>query len=231
MPLYGNSNLPASVDLSSWTKPVRDQEDVGCCVSFTLCTAARYLYRRYRGEDHLFSPLFLYYVTRKNEGESTKKDGGSTLREGIDAMKKYGVCPEKYWKFSEESIRATPSKKAFKKARKFRLMSFTAVSQTLRSIQSCLAGGFLVLVGLKMHTSFHKKKVVNSGRVPLPRRDEKVLGYHALVIVGYHSDQQTFLVQNSWGSKVGNRGLFDVPYSYVLDPDLCSELYAITEVS
>jgi C1A family cysteine protease len=35
--------------------------------------------------------------------------------------------------------------------------------------------------------------------MPMPSKDEKVLGGHAVLAVGYDDAQQQFIVRNSWG--------------------------------
>jgi C1A family cysteine protease len=220
--------LPDRIDLSHHTGPIRDQKKMGCCVSFSLCTVARYL----ANKDKLFSPLFLYYVTRMQDGESPKQDIGSTIEEAIEAIENYGLAQEKYWPFHPKNLSLSPSRKAWKDGQKHRFIKAAPIAPNLHSIQMCLAGGYPVLFGLQLYESSEKKKALRSGVIRIPKSYERRLGGHCVVCVGYSGldkDRGYFIIQNSWGTKVGNRGLFYIPYRYALNSNLCSEIYCVTE--
>jgi len=59
---------------------------------------------------------------------------------------------------------------------------------------------------------------------------EKPQSKHAVLAVGYDDRSKTILVRNSYGQNFGNKGYFDMPYSYILDPDLCYDLWVIKSV-
>jgi C1A family cysteine protease len=223
--------LPLKVDLSSLTGPVRDQESIGCCVSFSMCTTAQYLLKKEKQASYLLSPLFLYYVTRVNEmGEIPSDDSGSTLEEAVLAMKAYGVCQESKWPFHPSNMAVSPSSDASADAKHHVLIRASPVSQDLRSIQSLLASGYTVNIGILLYQSFETDTVYRTGIVPLPKPPmDRPVGGHCVTLIGYDNAKQWFLFQNSWGTTVGNHGIFYIPYEYVLNSDLCSELWCLTE--
>ena len=45
--------------------------------------------------------------------------------------------------------------------------------------------------------------------------------------VGYDDGKQWFLVRNSWGSQWGLKGYFTLPYAYLIQPVLASDLWTI----
>jgi C1A family cysteine protease len=45
--------------------------------------------------------------------------------------------------------------------------------------------------------------------------------------VGYDDASQTFLVRNSWGAAWGMAGYFTMPYTYLIQPGLASDLWTI----
>jgi C1A family cysteine protease len=46
-------------------------------------------------------------------------------------------------------------------------------------------------------------------------------------LVGYDFEKDIFLMRNSWGTDWGDKGYFTIPMKYILDPDLCADLWTI----
>jgi len=61
----------------------------------------------------------------------------------------------------------------------------------------------------------------------MPEPGEKVLGGHAVALVGFDDKNKEFIVRNSWGSNWGDRGYFYMPYDYVLSQELSSDFWTI----
>ena len=68
-----------------------------------------------------------------------------------------------------------------------------------------------------------------NGIVPMPNiQTEVCLGGHAIVCVGYNETQ--WIMRNSWGIGWGDKGYFYLPYQYLLDSTLSSDLWDITKI-
>ena len=86
--------------------------------------------------------------------------------------------------------------------------------------------------GFTVHESFESSSVARSGIVLMPEPDEKVLGGHEVLAVGYlRGEPEYVLVRNSWGSRqTGGRGwglhgsgYFLMPWRMILDPKICAD--------
>jgi C1A family cysteine protease len=86
-------------------------------------------------------------------------------------------------------------------------------------------------MGISVYESFKKRNVARSGIVPMPRRGEKHLGGHALLVVGYDRRRRQFLVRNSWGARWGLGGYCRMPYAYLLNPDLAWDFWTARRIS
>ena len=53
------------------------------------------------------------------------------------------------------------------------------------------------------------------------------LGLYAVVAVGYDENTQSVDVLNSHGMEFGNDGFFRMSYKYVINSELCFEIYVI----
>lgn len=225
-------HLSRSVDLSEYTLPVREQGTLGNCVSFTLCTIASYLLSKDGNhKPHLFSPLFLYYATRMLDEDRSTEDSGSTLRQGLRALQKYGVAREKFWPWNPKRLHQKPPPEAWKDAKKHRLLQAVPVARDLPSIQKYLSASYLIAFGLLLYESIEKESTKRTGKIPYPdMRRERKLGGHAVVATGYvglNRDKGYFIIQNSWGKNVGREGFFHLPYRYILNSKLCSEIFCV----
>ena len=88
-----------------------------------------------------------------------------------------------------------------------------------------------MVFGFTVYESFETEDVANSGEMPMPSPDEKCLGGHAVVCVGYDDEIQRFIIRNSWGSGWGQNGYFTMPYEYLTNSGLAADLWTIKDVN
>lgn len=225
-----NLQFPTVIDLSSKTTPVYDQGELGDCVSNAMAAACRYLLRKENEVGINPCRLFLYWCTRALVmQEQPLSDSGSSLHDAIVSLTTYGVCRDKLWPYITSQFEVQPPTTAFSDALHHKLITYAPVSQNLNSLLGTLASGFLVVIGIQVYSSFMTSTVAQTGIVPMPQPGEQIEGGHALAIVGADQSKQMFYVQNSWGTDWGLSGFLWLPFSYVLDSNLCFEIYTLTE--
>lgn len=214
--------LPPSVDMRKKWKGVYDQGDLGSCTANAVC-----------GVLQLDAPqldpsrLFLYYNERLLDND-VQEDAGSTLAQGVHALVVYGICPEKDWPYDTDRFTDAPTRKAYEDALPHKIYGYHHVPQDLDAMKQCLAEGMPFVLGVLVYSSFETEEVAKTGVVPLPDVDsEKLLGGHALCVAGYDDARESFLVRNSWGSGWGLEGYCYIPYTYLTDPSLTTDLWRI----
>lgn len=128
------------------------------------------------------SRLFLYYNGRKQdqrnnkeeEGEKKKTkdavmiDDGCPIIAAVEALKKYGYCPESEWTYKKKQKNIEPPKNCYRSAKRNRNLEALKLHTNLDEMKSCLAQGFPIIFGLDLYPSFGKAKY-NGGAVPMPR--------------------------------------------------------------
>ena len=65
----------------------------------------------------------------------------------------------------------------------------------------------------------------------MPSPNEKTVGGHAVMAVGYDDSQQRFIVRNSWGNGWGMAGYFTMPYAYLTQSSLSDDFWTIRLVN
>lgn len=216
--------LPSSVDLRSKCPAIYDQGDLGSCTANAGCAA-------YSFDDAKFSPsrLFLYYNERVDDHD-VAEDAGSSLSECVHALERFGVCSEAHWPYDITKFAKRPSGKCYIEARRHVAVEAHQLSQTVQDMKACLAGGFPFILGIEVFSGLESDDAASTGIVPMPDQDEKSLGGHAVVCVGYDDSKNWWIMRNSWGNW-GDQGYFYLPYDYLTDQNISSDFWVIKKVS
>lgn len=207
--VHKSVKLPASVDIRSLCPPVYDQGSLGSCTA-NAAVAARIMLNKLKVD---LSRLFQYYQERVIE-KDVNQDGGAQMRDIGKAIATYGICEESYFPYDVTKFTKAPTAAAKTNALKYKIKSYYAVKTTDEIKQVIALQQQPVLIGIDVYESFESDKVAANGIVPLPKKTEKLLGGHAVLVVGYDDAKKWFIVRNSWGPKWGDKGYFYLPYTY-----------------
>ena len=97
----------------------------------------------------------------------------------------------------------------------------------LSQFKGCLADGYPFVFGFTVYETFESAEVGRTGVLKMPKPKEGVVGGHAVLAVGYDDQSQRFVVRNSWGRSLGQKGYFTMPYSYLLTNNLSDDFWTI----
>jgi C1A family cysteine protease len=143
------------------------------------------------------SRLFLYKATR--ELLHWTGDTGAYLRSTIGALALFGVPPEEYWPYKITNVDKEPTAFCYAFANDFRAISYfrlddasTSPPALITKIKAGLAAGLPCVFGFTVYSSI--AQAAKSGRIPFPSKGEKVLGGHAMLVIGY---DDTMTIVNS----------------------------------
>lgn len=227
------AKLPARVSLRSKMPPVYDQGQLGSCTANAIAAALQYDAKKQKQKGvKTPSRLFIYYGERLIEG-SVASDAGAEIRDGIKVVAKLGAPPETEWPYDISKFTEKPPTAAFKAALDHQALDYARVPQTVTSIQTVIAAGFAVVFGFSVYESFESQQVADTGEVPLPTPGETLLGGHAVLAMGYNTNDAglvEFEVRNSWAKTWGDEGYFWMPASYISQPSLASDLWVVKSV-
>ncbi|NLP11884.1 cysteine protease [bacterium] len=233
LPLQGKRPLPAKVDLRAWCSAVEDQGSLGSCTAQAGAGLVEYFIKRAFGREEEVSRLFLYKVTRNLMHQSG--DTGAFNRTTMGALVLFGVPPEEYWPYQIAEFDKEPPAFCYAFAQNYQTISYyrfdppnLAKKTLLQNIKAGLVSGLPAMFGFTVYNSIFQTE--KSGDIPFPANDEKIVGGHAVVAVGYDDNRTivhpnrrgeknigALLIRNSWGKTWGEEGYGWLPYAYVLN--------------
>lgn len=211
--ILGAVTPPETFSIRDKQTPVRYQGARGTCVGHSVVAVAEY----FDGEVDL-SEEFLFKFIKKIDWDDYFYDGyGAYLRSGAKALTQYGACLEDTLPYnlkgSEDSWKSVVISPAMKlEAEEFRTVSYARVDKTPEAYKQALFQTKApILFGVSLYESYRQSQ--STGVFPIPKKDEKIIGAHAMAMVGYDADG--LWAKNSWGTGWGDKGYVYLPWGYM----------------
>ena len=219
---------PNLVDLRNHCSPIENQGSLGSCTGQSIAGAIELLNKR-NGKPTDVSRLFIYYYERVLLG-TVNYDSGAYIRDGIKATNKYGASLESHWPYDIRKFKQEPINEAKSDALNRKVTRYERVEDFNGCIDA-LSNGYPVVIGFYVYDSFMSASVAKTGNMPYPNTNrERLLGGHAVLLVGYDKNKKVFIVRNSWGTSWGDKGYFYMPFN-VVKPDMSSDYWIIKSVN
>jgi C1A family cysteine protease len=209
--------------------PIWNQGGIGSCTGHGAGRNFAHSRRKQGLPDFNPSRLFIYFGGRSIEG-TVKEDAGSSVRDVIKGIVKWGVPPEELWPYDIKKFAYEPPPEAYVEAEKHQGVKYEALSQDLYALKTCLALGFTFTFGFAVYSNFEDDVVSKTGLMSMPAGNEA--GGHCVCAVGYNSHNY-ICCANSWGDDWGDPdspGHFWMPPEYILHPQLASDFWVIQSV-
>jgi C1A family cysteine protease len=232
-------SLPPEVDPREAMPPVYDQGQLGSCTANAIAAAFQFhSQQHYDTEFGVPSRLFIYYMERLREG-TVQEDSGAYGRDGFASLRKTGVCREEAWPYDISRFREVPPEAAYEEAAGHKIKGYFHPGlnprdnreKRLAEMKAALAVLNPIAFGFTVYESFESAAVAENGVVPMPKKDERVLGGHEVLMIGYlKSCPDHALCRNSWGNGWGMDGYFLMPWSLILNPQMASDFRAIEDI-
>jgi C1A family cysteine protease len=218
--------LPKSVDLRAQCPAVYDQGQLGSCTANSIGGAIEFELMKQKAPVFMPSRLFIYYNERVIEN-TVSSDNGAQIRDGIKTVNQQGVCPETAWPYNISEFAQKPHASCYQQGLQHKVTSYQRVNRSVAQMEGCLADGYPFVIGFTVYDSFESAQVAKTGILQMPAKSEKVVGGHAVLVVGYNDTQKTFIIRNSWGDGWGQKGYFTMPFDYLMNPNLSDDFWTI----
>jgi C1A family cysteine protease len=192
---------------------VKNQYDRPKCVAFAATALHEYTRRTLSmpgpTSEIDLSEEFLHYHCKKRDNLSLNSLGTTVTAAAaslaVEGQATEELCPYKPYSSSPHSTR--PTKLALADGRLRLLPGLRRLPQTLESIEGSLRSDRPVIAVVDWYSNAY---LAPSGRIGLPRPDDRFLGRHAVLIVELEDESQagrpTIVFKNSWGPRWGDHG-------------------------
>ena len=223
------AKISTYVDLRPYCSSIEDQGRLGSCTGNAIAGAIELLMKR-NNKFADISRLFIYYYERLLEN-TVNYDSGAYIRDGIKACYTYGAATENLWPYDISKFRNRPNIDAVNDAKKRKVKLYERVSD-FNGVINAIDNGYPVTIGFDVYSSFDSPTVARTGIMPYPNlKKEKLLGGHAVLIVGYNKNNDTFIVRNSWGKYWGDNGYFYMPFQVIKNNTMSGDFWVIKSIS
>lgn len=209
-------SIPKSIDMRRLMPPIYNQLELGSCTANSSVAYTVFL----NSNKVELSRLFEYFKAREIEG-TVDEDSGATNRDSVKAIKKNGVCEEKFMPYNVDKFTVAPTDAAIANAKSYTISSYSLLN-SLTGIKQTLAVSKPIIIGMDVFESFEGSSIANTGIMPIPKKTEEYLGGHSVLVVGYIDGKNPtksltgcLIIRNSWGIEWGDKGYFYMPYEYL----------------
>ena len=208
--------LPKYVDLSPYF-PIPDDQGQQSSCSAWASTYALMTYLQY-GEstislsdrNYVFSPSYAYTPSEREICSEPM-----SLYEALDRLQNIGAVPLSevpYHSLSCDARSDSKNTELQEIAKNHRISNFERIDLQSSTMRNFLAKGHPILIAIQSDPSFRNFSGSKpfAYQVPSQDLDDNILnkrdGYHAVVLIGYNLEKDTFRLINSWGSQWGEHG-------------------------
>ncbi len=155
-------------------------------------------------------------------------DTGAYLRDTIKAAGLFGVPPEDRFPYDVANVDLEPPAFLYAYATNYKALNYVrldhgAAAETLENTRRVLMHGLPVAFGFTVYSN-----ITTAADIPLPRGQDKPLGGHAVLAVGYDANHDvdgrkvpSIKIRNSWGPSWGNQGYGWLPFDYITNSMAC----------
>ncbi len=206
--------LPASVSLTADAMPVGNQGQVGSCAAWsTDYSALGYWENKENIAGGGLEPMYTY--SQVDGGV----DNGSTIEGNLQIDETQGIDTRAdYWQ-GDFDYTDQPTAAERLNAVNWKLTGFSnltidpnaTATVTQTSIETALAAGDPVVIGIPVYDNFFYVGTANNGYYASPSGG--FAGNHAIAALGYNS--QGLVIENSWGTGWGNAGYATLSWAFV----------------
>lgn len=224
-----NKSQKDIVDLRQYCSLIEDQGNLGSCTGQAIAGAIELLNKR-NGKQTDVSRLFIYYYERELLG-TINYDSGAYIRDGIKVTNKRGAPIERLWPYDIKKFKIVPAQNAVRDALNRKVTLYERVIDHNGCLDA-LNNGYPVVIGFHVYSSFENPQVSRTGVMSYPNtKRERLLGGHAVLLVGYDKSRQVYIARNSWGARWGDKGYFYMPFQVIQNTRMSSDFWIVKSVN
>jgi len=202
------------IDYSNEIDIIYNQESTSSCTSNCLATILGFYLKRQGLYYYPLSRLYIYYNTRMLMNQ-VNEDKGSDPVKALEALKKYGVCPENMWPLSNDKLFQKPTRECYEFAKKFPIeLNYQTfkISEQKDWVETCmkyLCNGILLFCETRR---FENQKIDQYDFIESVPYNITNIWYHGIVMIGLDEEEQYAIFINSHGI---NSSFFKISFQQI----------------
>ena len=221
---YEKVDMPIKFNLKDRVKQIYDQKNMNACSANAIASLINL-----SNTDIHISRLYLYFCSRwlDNNMILPVQDQGTTLKSIFNSFQ-YKYIDEKKYPYYQHLVNEIPYKHIFEEAftNKSPIVSYRQIIPSKHTIKYILYKlKQPVIFGMTIYSNFLDLTKEND-ILNMPKPEHELIGLHAVLIVGFDDETETFDILDSHGPDFVDNGYFRMKYEYVLS-DLAFEFYVI----
>ena len=212
---FSGTDLPESVDLSGFMPPPGNQGRQNSCTAWSVAYALKSYQERLEDNipivqngrlnfSRVFSPAYVF--NQLNNG----RNAGIGFPDALNLVSDQGVATLADMPYSPLDFLTKPGPTQRTRAKRYRIDYWRKVNiLDVKELKAHLNGGFPVMIGAAVDRNF-----MDHPKGQIWNTIENVLGFHAMVVVGYNDRLNAFKIMNSWGQDWGDGGFCWADYGH-----------------
>lgn len=214
--------LPNKIDLISKMPTPGDQGAQGSCVGWAVGYALK-SYQEYNrfssGEQRPYSPSYIYNQIKIGDCNS-----GSYIVDALNILQRQGNTLLEEFPYDQNSCTTIPSENLKRAAAAGKISKWRRLNpENIDEIKAQLSSHQPIIIGMKVYNNFYSYMGGVYRSV-----SGNVLGGHAMIVIGYDDEKNSFLIQNSWGTDWGESGRIWMTYD--LFSSIVREAYVTEDI-
>lgn len=214
-------NIPSKVDHSNLMSPIKDQGQLGSCVSFAVTAMKEWQEqkeqldevasgKKYKRKSKVYDLSESWVYWKCKEIDPWPNEEGTSIRYAMKVLKTIGVPTEKAWPYNDIDY-GKPKKWAKLVARWSIIDSYWRI-ENLNDLKTALVSGPVPIAVPVFYEFFFPN---DNGSINMPASPNTIYGGHAICAVGFNEKSKFIKFKNSWGTSWGRDGYGYLPYDYV----------------
>ncbi|MFN4080396.1 MAG: C1 family peptidase [Saprospiraceae bacterium] len=244
------NEAPIRVSLRKYCPVPGDQRQTGACVGWAVGYGALTIMQAIQEQKTDQAAITRQarsaaYVYNQILPDWKDCEQGAYLEDALALVQREGACLEAEFPFDKFGCVAQPDEQLRAKARSGRIQDYAAVfaldeepKSKIGKACKILATQTPVIVGLAVAKSFFD--LPPGAGYWAPGAEEEIIGFHALVLIGYNSVERQFEFLNSFGASWGQGGFFRLNfddfarlcrYAYVMAPGVAEDQSPVAQTN
>ena len=194
-----------TVDLRPYFSRVFDQGKSNSCTAHAIASVANFHEKQTNKNSKLISRLDIYHQSRKN----FKEDNGASFQNSMDVLEHNSLCDESFWPYTWRQVNSNPPTRCITNRKVHSNFKPFQLPSNSQCIAYAIRKNHPVVIGALLTKNFNESDTF------VPLKNDPIVCKHAMVVVGVTTNDDQFIIRNSWSTNWKSNGYITVPRLFI----------------